>query len=1023
MTKDYKKSAVAGAVAVIGGGVGGMQAALDLADSGIKVYLIDTLPSIGGMMAQLDKTFPTNDCSMCILAPRLVGTQRHPNIEILSYTDVKGLSGTAGNFTLAVNRKAKFVHDDLCVGCGDCWEKCPVKNIPNEFDYGLSKRTAIYRMFPQAIPNIPVIDKAHCLRFKTGKCGICRKVCKANAVDYEMKDTELKLNVAGVVLAPGYTLYDSALKQEFGYGRHKNVISSLEFERILNASGPYCGEILRPSDKKHPHKVAFIQCVGSRDSENNYCSSVCCMYATKEALIAMEHAAGLECSIFHIDIRAFGKGFDSYYERAKQQGVRYIRCRPSAVKESPKTHNLSVKYYDESGKMKGEEFDMVVLSAGLRPPKDSASTAGILGLELNNFGFCKTAQFEPVKSTREGVFVCGPFSEPKDIPETVMEASAAASKALSIVYSQRGTLVKPKTLPAEKDVSAQEPRVGVFICHCGANIAGVVRVPEVVEYSKTLPNVAFAGNTIYACANDSLEKIKAAIKENNLNRLVVAACTPRTHEPLFRSAMQESGLNPYLFEMANIRDQNSWVHMKEPEKATQKAKELVKMAVAKARKLQPLKPRTMKINPSVLIIGGGLSAMTSALDLAACALEVHLVEREKELGGNFRKVKYLLDAAKPADKLAAMVRSVTANKNIKVHLNSHVNAIDGSWGNFKTTIKDGSGKTTELKHGVIILATGATEYKPVEYLYGKDKNVITQLELESALASGDFKAGTVVMIQCVGSRNTEHPYCSRLCCSQAVKNALAIKEKNPETEVYVLYRDMRTYGFREEYYTRAREKGVVFMRFEDADLPEVKQSGGKLAVTVKDAMLKAPVRIEAQKVVLSTGIAPNSDNAELAQLLKVPVNQDGFFLEAHMKLRPVDFASDGVFLCGLCHWPKDSQESIAQAGGAAARAAAITLKETVELDAHYAVVIDSNCDGCALCVNACPYKAITLLEYAKDGMVRKIVEINPGLCKGCGVCQATCPKLGVRVQGFALDQLYSMIDSLFETEPATGILP
>lgn len=992
-----------------------MQAALDLADSGIKVYLVEREPAIGGVMAKLDKTFPTNDCSMCILAPRLVGAGRHPNIEIITNAEVSKIDGDPGDFRVTVRKKARYVDERLCVGCGDCWAKCPAKKTPSEFDEGLAARTAIYRPYPQAIPNVPIIDASGCVYFKTGKCGVCAKVCKVNAIDYNMKDEDISIRAGAVVLSPGYELFQSSLKPELGYGRYPNVVTSLEFERILNASGPYSGKVLRPSDKRHPKKIALIQCVGSRDCDNNYCSSVCCMYATKEALIAMEHQPGLECTVFFIDMRAFGKGFDAYYERARKAGVRYVRCRPSSVKEIPATRGLDIRYEDESGRVLSEEFDMVVLSAGLRPPKEFGKMAGTFGIALNEHGFCRTDVLSPVESSRPGVYVCGPFTEPKDIPETVMQASAAASRALADVSAARGTLVESKTYPAEKDISGQEPRIGVFVCHCGTNIAGVINVPEVVEYAGSLAHVVYATDVVYACANDSLEKIKQAVERNNLNRVIVAACTPRTHEPLFRSTIREAGLNPYLFEMANIRDQGSWVHMHEPGNATRKAKDLLRMAVAKSRRLEPLEHRTMTVNPGALVIGGGMSGIRAALDMASHGVEVHLVETKIELGGSFRKLRFLPDGIDAQAKLAGLIEEVKNEKRITVHLNSRITAIEGMWGNFKTRVTvAGNGLSTEFSHGVIVVATGASEYKPTEYLYGRVRGVLTQMELEGDLVAGRLKAGTVVMIQCVGSRNEEHPYCSRVCCTQAVKNAVKIKEINPRTEVYVLYRDMRTYGFREQYYKKAREKGVVFLRYEDGVNPAVEAEGGKLRVSLTEPMLKKNVSIAADMVVLSTGMVSNPDSAELGQLLKIPLNQDKFFLEAHMKLRPVDFASDGIFLCGLAHSPKDSGECVAQAGGAAARASSVALSGTVDLDSNVSRVVESNCDGCAICVDTCPYKAITLAEVRRGGLLKKAVEVNPSVCKGCGVCQATCPKGGVSVQGFKLEQISAMVDSLLE---------
>src|SRR3972149_10119868 len=660
------------------------------------------------------------------------------------------------------------------------------------------------------------------------------------------------------------------------------------------------------------------------------------MYATKEAIIAKEHAGEeLECHIFFIDLRAFGKGFDAYYERAKELGVKYIRCRPSSVEEIAETKNLKINYVTDEGKMLTDQYDLVVLSVGLQPPELASKLNSNFGIKLNEYGFCWTDPFKPVESNKEGIFVCGPFTEPKDIPETVMQAGGAASKVLSLLSEARGTLIKVKEYPLEKDVTGQAPRIGIFICHCGTNIAGVVDVPEVLEYVKNLPDVVYVENNLYTCSNDTQEKIKKLVEEHNLNRVVVASCTPRKHEPLFRNTIREASLNPYLFEMANIRDQCSWVHMHEPEKATRKAKDLVRMAVAKVRLLEPLQRRKVGINHSALVIGGGLSGMSAALEIAEKGYDVYLIEKEKKLGGNLQRIHFLFNGGKPQEQLDSLIERIKVNDKIHLYTDTKISNIEGFFGNFKTTIKKGSGKPSEIEHGVIIVATGAQEYKPTEYLYGKNEKVITQLQLEEWLSVNGKQlvkqspihqltdCNTVVMIQCVGSRDDERPYCSRVCCSEAVKNALKIKEANPKTNVFILYRDIRTYGFKESYYSKARQMGVIFIRYDKDKKPEVVEKNGVLKVSLVDPILNRPVTINADLLVLSAGTIPHPENKDLAQMLKVPLDQDKFFLEAHMKLRPVDFATEGVFLCGLAHSAKSIEESITQACGAAARARTI----------------------------------------------------------------------------------------------------
>ena len=919
---------------------------------------------------------------------------------------------------------------DVCQTCGACAFICPTerikleevsKNRPmpilHEYNEGLIERPAAFIPYPQAVPNKATIDERYCVHMLKDECGVCKEFCEAEAIDYEQKEEEIELNAGAIILSPGFELFNARIKEELAYGLYPNVVTSLEFERILSASGPFEGKVLRPSDQTEPKRIGFIQCVGSRDCDHDYCSSVCCMYATKEAIIAKEHAGEhLECDIYFMDMRAFSKGFDEYYQRAKKLGVDYIRCRPPSVKEIPQTKNLLIEYLTEDDKKDSREYDLVVLSVGILPPKSVDEISKKFGIELNEYNFCKTSTFKPVESTREGIYVAGPFTEPKDIPETIMQASGASSKVLSLLKDLKGSLIIPKEYQPEINVEGQEPRIGVFVCHCGTNIAGVVNVPNAVEYAKTLPNVVYAENNLFTCSNDTQERIKEKIKEHNLNRVVVASCTPRTHEPLFRNTIREAGLNQYLFEMANIRDQCSWVHMSEPEKASEKSKDLIRIAVAKARLIEPLQKRSVSIIKSALVIGGGLSGMTSAIELANQGYDVHLIEKEKELGGNLKRIHYLLGGEDPQDELKKLIERVKENEKIHLHTESKIENIEGSIGNFKTTISK-KGKSIEFEHGVVIVATGAQEYKPKEYLYGQDEGVITQIELEQRLSTnGKWSSPgknqipkSIVMIQCVGSRDEERPYCSRICCSEAVKNALKIKELSPETNIYVLFRDVRTYGFKESYYTKARQQNVRFMRFEDDRKPEVSKNGDGLQVEVFDQTLKMPIEISADLVVLSAGIVADEGNETIAKFLKVPLNKEGFFLEAHMKLRPVDFATDGVYLCGLAHSAKAIEESITQAQATASRASTVLSRDSIELEATISQVVDESCDGCAYCIDPCPYQAITLIEYMREGSVKKTVEANESACKGCGVCMATCPKKGIFVRGFKLEQIGAQV--------------
>jgi heterodisulfide reductase subunit A len=996
-----------GAVLVVGGGIASMQASLDLAESGFKVYLLEKSSSIGGTMSQLDKTFPTNDCAMCTMAPKLVDTGRHRNITLISNASVKNIDGDPGKFNVTITLQPRYINEEKCTGCGLCSQYCPVEAV-NEYDQGLGIRNVVYVKYPQAIPLVYTIDFDQCIG-----CGLCEKICKANAIEYEQQIKDINIDVGSIILAPGFEEFEAELKSEYGYGIFPNVVTSLEFERILSASGPFRGTVIRPSDGEVPKDVAFISCVGSRDPRGgrSYCSSVCCMFSTKEALIAKEHMPGLEAHVFYMDIRAFGKEFDDYYHKARDEyGVKYTRCRIANIEEKPGTNNLLITYREENGELNQKEFDMVVLATGLQPPKGANELAETFGFELNEHGFSATKKFSPLDTSRSGVYVCGAFSAPKDIPDSVAQASGAAARAAEVIATERNTLTTVEEFPAEKDIISEEPRIGVFVCHCGINIGGVVNVPNAADYAKTLPNVVYAEHNLYTCSQDTQERIRDNIKEHNLNRVVVASCTPRTHEPLFRKTIKEAGLNQYLFEMANIRDQCSWIHMHEKEKASTKAKDLIRMAVAKAGLLEPLHKEPLKVNPAGLVIGGGLSGMTAALELANQGFKVHLVERESELGGNLNKLYYLLTDEDPQKRLKDLINEVNAHENINVHLDSKIVTIDGYVGGYETTVSR-AGTEELLEHGTIIVATGGYEHSPKEYLYGEDKRVLTQLELEKQIANGEFSGDSIVMIQCVGSRNHEHAHCSRLCCTHAVKNALKIKEINPSAKIYILYQDIRTYGFAEDSYREARSKGIFFIRYEDEDKPEVVKDGNKIKVSLVDQILKTKLIFSPDMLVLNAGIYPYTENEELAKMLKVPLNKDGFFLEAHMKLRPVDFATEGVFLCGLAHSPKFIEESISQAMGAASRATTILSKETIEAEGLPSVVDRDKCTGCGTCEIVCPYGAIAKDEEGK-------ASVTEVLCKGCGSCRASCPERAITAPHFTLDQIVAEIKAAVQKEVA-----
>jgi heterodisulfide reductase subunit A len=922
-----------------------------------------------------------------------------------------GLSGEPGNFAVRVRQMARYIDMAKCIACGLCAEKCP-KKVPDEFNMNLATRKAVYMAYAQAIPAKYAIDREVCIYFqKGGKCKACEKFCPTGAVDFSQVDVEKEVAVGAVILAPGFKPYDPTKYDAYHYSQFPNVITGMEFERILAAAGPFQGHMVRPSDHKEPTKIAWLQCVGSRDlhhCDNSYCSAVCCMYAIKEAVIAKEHSkAPLDAAIFFMDMRTHGKEFEKYYWRAEEEhGIRFIRSRVHSIDPVPGSDDVSIRYLEEDGTLKVETFELLVLSTGLEVGANVMELSRVLGIELNADRFAETSSFTPVSTNRPGIYVCGAFQGPKDIPQSVMEASAAAAAASELLADSRYSLAKKKPVFGERDVSQEVPRIGVFVCHCGINIASVIDVEAVRDYAKTLPNVAYVENSLFACSQDTQELIKERIKEHNLNRVVVASCTPRTHEPTFQETIKEAGLNKYLFKMANIRDQGAWVHMHEPEAATHRAKDQVRMAVADVAWQPPLQEFDLPITKAGLVVGGGVAGMEAALGLAGQGYVVHLVEKKAFLGGHALKLNHTWNGEAVLPYVDALVQRVTNHPKINVHLNAEVSSVKGFVGNFTSTILS-EGRSTAVEHGAAIIAIGGHSYKPKEYLYKESPRVLLNLEMDQALRENNplvTQAKSAVFIQCVGSREPERPYCSRVCCTHSVESALRLKEINPDMEVYILYRDLRTYGRRENLYKEARAKGVMFIRFDLENKPQVAQTGdGGLTVMVRDNILGIPLTITPDILTLASAIVVK-DQEKLAQLFKVPLNNDGFFLEAHMKLRPVDFATDGVFVAGLAHYPKPMDEAIAQAKAAAARASVVLSQETIRAGGVVAQIDAAKCSGCQACVGVCPFGAIDYKER------EDVCEVNQALCKGCGTCAANCPSECITLFGFSHKQIYTQVD-------------
>jgi heterodisulfide reductase subunit A len=926
------------------------------------------------------------------------------------------------------------INTDACIACGACASLCPTGHIdlakvnrehtklqtqpiPSEYDMGLQGRKPVYVPYAQAVPNTPVIDRDVCIHFKTGGCQVCTSFCGVDAIDHTMEDEIVELNVGSIILTPGFEPFDPSGLDAYSYAQHPNVITSMEMERMLSASGPTGGHLMRMSDHQDPKKIAWFQCVGSRDlnrCDNAYCSSVCCMYAIKEAVIAKEHAGDdLDCAIFYMDMRTHGKDFERFYDTARDKhGVRFISSRVHTVNPIRGSEELEVQYVKEDGEMVNENFDLVVLSIGLQTAPEVAALADRLGLDLTDGNFCQTETFNPVTTSKEGIFVCGAFQGPKDIPQSVIDSSAAAAMAGEMLAGARNTLTKSKEVVPETNVVGERPRVGVFVCRCGINIAGVVDVPSVAAYAATLPYVEYATDNLYSCSQDTQETMAQIIKQKKLNRVVVAACTPKTHEPLFQETMTSAGLNKYLFEMANIRNQDSWVHKNNPELATAKAKDLVRMAVSKVALMQSLDEAELAITPAAMIVGGGISGMASALSLARQGFETHIVEKSEALGGQALNLHKTALGEDVQPKLTGLIKDVEAQANITVHLNTTLSAVEGFVGNFKSTLS-ANGNEQSLEHGVTVMATGASESKPAEYGYGDSPKIISGLELDRKLmdtGSGLDKVDTAVFIQCVGSREPERPYCSRVCCTHSIHSALELKKRNPDMSIFVLHRDIRTYGEREYLYKEAREQGIIFIRFNLDRKPEVTIDGDTVNVTVVDHVLGTPIEIETDLLTLASAIVPNSDK-QLAEFFKVPMNDDGFFIERHAKLGPSEFATDGVYLCGMAHYPKPIDESIAQGKAAGARAVTLLAKEKLFASGTVAETDPMQCSACGVCVSVCPYAAPSFIP-ADARMFAGKAEINPVLCKGCGLCVASCRSGAIHLKGFDNDQIFAQIFSM-----------
>lgn len=1034
-------------VLVIGGGVGGMRAAIDLAEAGIHTYLLEHTPSLGGRVSQLGFMFPTHDCVLCrgtsdhgfgctrpSITPALLDQNKHPNITILTSTDLISFEGQAGDFRVTLGERAKIVNPSLCINCGRCAEVC-TQVRPSEFQLGLSTRKTIDKSAPRSLPN------AYYILEKSDYCDDCRKclaVCPTQAIDLDAQPRNHEIHVGAVILAMGFQPFDPSSMPELGYGRIPNVITSMQYERLASRSGPTEGIVRRISDGEVPKRIAWLQCIGSRDQVNPYCSSICCMYATKEAMLAKQRDSSIDCHIFTMDERAFNKEYNQYYRQARDDfGIHYTRCRISSIDEDPSTGEAILRY--PSGRMHGESspgqgrvqearFDLIVLAVGIRPPKGAIDIAKKLGIAINEYGFCETDKFSPLATSRPGVFVCGAFASPKEIAETILDASGAAAEAMRIMHDHLGENTFSRAQPflttldpvQEMEADHLDPKIGVLLCGCAGEISQVIDLHKVADFARTLPAVDQVEIHPLACLEDGQAQLQRMVTEGKVNRIVIAACSHRMHEPLFQRLASEAGLNPYWIEIVNLREHCSWVHGNDPKGATRKARELLRIGVERVRQADTIHKFQRQPNRAALVIGGGVAGMTSALGIADAGFEVHLVEKSGELGGNLHHIYFVAENANPQRLLRDLVNRILSHKRITLHLHSQIVHHTGSVGDFRARIRTVNGDDTyqerEIRHAAVIVATGGQEANADRYLLGQDPSILRMSELEEMLAHQPeriTRLKSVVLIQCVQPKGEEE-YCSRICCTNTIKNASRLKMLNPQCQVIILYKNIITYGFREKYYLDVRKRGVLFVRYTDATPPRVRlekrNDGMKTVVEVDEHIFGRTLVFEPDMIALSMSIQPSVGTSKLAQVLGVPKSQEGFFLESHLKMRPMEFYDEGIFLAGMAHYPKFIEETITHAMACVGRALTILSRPSIQLGGVVAEIDPQRCTGCLTCVRTCPF-GIPEMRYDQCGVgqLGGAAWIDPARCHGCGTCSAECPARAIQLIQYRDEQINSAL--------------
>lgn len=997
-------------VLIIGAGIAGIRASLDVADAGGQVILVERSPSIGGKMAALDKNFPTLDCSICIEGPVMGEVIQHDNIEVLTLAELTNLSGSAGDFTAEIYQAPRFVGDE-CTRCDDCVTACP-EYTENEFDEGIGSRTAIFTPFEQAEPGAYMIDMDSCLNDPPNNmpCDRCVRACMPDCIDFEMTPTEYNVSVASVVVTTGFELLNPEVVDEYGYGAHPDILTSLEYERLLDAAGPTSGEIVKPSDGTHPENVLFVYCVGSRDQRHcEYCSRVCCMYSNKQAIQTVDH--GIEnVTALYMDMRAYGKGFDAFFDRAKSEvGVTYKRGRPATV--DPNGDVPVVRYENtDSGVVTEESYDLVILAPAIIPSDGLPDLAKRLGIELDKDGFIQAteASGSMVETTRPGVYAAGCATGPKDIPDSVSEAAGAASRALEHLKEPQW----PSPIDVEPIDPSGEERIGVIVCHCGTNIADTIDVKEVAEWAAELPNVEYTDDLLFACAGSTQENITEIVKSNDLNRVVIASCSPKTHGPTFQQVVANAGLNEYLLEMANLRNHNSWVH-DDRVAATEKAKDMVKMAVEKAAFLTPLEEIEQPVKQRAVVVGGGIAGMSAAISLANQGHDTHLIEQDAVLGGQLRQLDKLYPGGRDAQSLLNDRRTQLAEGAVNVHTDTTIESISGFVGNFAVNLDDGQ----TVDAGSIVLATGASLYEPTELGYREVPEIITNRQLESRMGNGGVDAERVTFIGCVGSRDGNRG-CSRYCCSSMIGQANRLSDA--DVTVDIITKDVRTFSrAAEEEYRTAQSNGVRFFRYAEDETPDsafdYDSETGELSFF--ERTLCSEVVMDTDLIVLASGLQANGAELEddVASQVAVSRDEEGFLLERHPKLGPVEASVAGVFMAGTAQAPKDVRDSVDQALGAAAKAGALLAKDTISQEPLAAQIDPEICTGCTRCTQVCPYNAI-------EGELQEPHAVIDAACMGCGTCASACPVDAITMPGFTDEQILAQISAALETNPDEKVL-